>query len=72
MSGAVNDEWSERPADPDPEEDLDYDLVDWVSIPASQNGRDYLMFIPEEEDMLRDDEFVVVEEDAVCDLVEHV
>ena len=72
MSNAVNDEWARQPADPDPERDLNYRLVDWMSIPASQHGRDYTMFIPEEEEMLRDDEFIVIEEDDVCDLIDHV
>ena len=72
MSNIASEEWEQQPADPDLESDLDYELIDWTSVSASQNGRDYLMYIPEEEEMLREDEFIVVEEEFVADLIENV
>lgn len=72
MSNCANEDWKQQPADPDLERDLDYQLVDWISVSADQNGDDYLMFIPEEEEMIRDDEFIVVEVDDVVELIETV
>lgn len=71
MSNSMDDAWQEQPADPDPCKDLDYELVDWTTVSATQNGDDYLMYIPEEEEMLREDEFIVIEADDVVDLVEN-
>lgn len=71
MSNCAEEDWKQQPADPDLEGDLDYELVDWISVSANQNGDDYLMFIPEEEEMIRDDEFIVVDTDDVVELVEN-
>lgn len=72
MSNCANEDWTEQPADPDLERDLNYELVDWLSVSANQNGDDFLMFIPEEEEMIRDDEFLVVDVDDVVELIENV
>jgi hypothetical protein len=72
MSNRADTDWERQPADPDSREDLEYELIDWTAVSASQRGRDYVMFIPEEEEMIRDDEFIVVEESTVLDLIEQV
>lgn len=71
MSESISDEWDGQPDHPDPVDDLDYGMIDWVCVAAEQHGTDYLMFIPEEEQMLADDEFIVVEKDAVESLQEN-
>lgn len=72
MSKADSDDWERQSADPDLQGDLNYELVDWISVSATQNGDDYLMFIPEEEEMIHDDEFIVVHDDDVVELIENV
>lgn len=63
-------EWHRLPADPDPDRDLGYDVCDWEVIPARQNGRRQLMFLPQNEDRLKDDAFVVADQESVCDVEE--
>ncbi len=60
-------EWEQLPADPDPERNLGYELVDWEEFTAL-DGTDQVMFLPSDEDVLREDAFVVAEREAVCDL----
>ncbi|MHB9286494.1 hypothetical protein ACKVMT_05585 [Halobacteriales archaeon Cl-PHB] len=60
-------EWEQLPADPDPGENLGYDRVEWEQFTAL-DGTDQVMFLPADEDVLREDAFVVAEPDAVCDL----
>lgn len=63
-------EWHRLPADPDPERDLKYDVRDWKVITTRTNGRRRLMFLPENEERLRDDAFVVADGQSVCDVEE--
>lgn len=72
MSNCADEDWKRQPADPNLERDLEYELVDWISVSANQNGNDYLMYIPEEEEMIHDDEFIVVGVDDVVELIENV
>lgn len=67
---AAND-WEDAPRDPDPE-DLGYAIDDWEVIRARKDDRGHLMFLPEEEDMLRDEAFIVADNNAVCDVVDRI
>lgn len=58
--------------DPDLEEDLGYDPLEWDVISATSNGRNQLLFLPADEDALHADAFIVADEDAVCDVTDHV
>ena len=62
-------EWEQLPTDPDPVENLGYDRVDWEEF-AALDGTDQVMFLPADEDVLREDAFVVADRQAVCDLAE--
>lgn len=62
-------EWRSVPADPDPERDLGYRLLDLEVVPAPANEQ--TMFLPSDEDMLREDAFVIVADDLVVDVLEH-
>jgi hypothetical protein len=68
-SGA--ERWESVPRDPDPE-DLGYRTDDWEVIRAKKDGRGHLMFLPECEEMLRDEAFVVADAASVCDLDERI
>lgn len=64
-------DWQEVPRDPDPE-DLGYEMDDWEVIRAKKNDRGHLMFLPEEEEMLRDEAFIVADSSSVCDVVDRM
>jgi hypothetical protein len=65
------EEWDTLPMDPDPEEDLGYDPLEWDVVSAHSNGEDQLLFLPADEDALRRDAFIVANEDSVCDMTKH-
>lgn len=62
------DDWDASRVDPDPEEDLGYRIAEWDVIRHRGNGGQ-VVFLPCDEDMLRDEAFIIAEEDAVSDLV---
>lgn len=62
--------WEGAPRDPDLVRDLGYDLAGWEVVETQGGGEDRLVFIPSDEDLLHDAEFIVVHPDAVCDLAE--
>jgi hypothetical protein len=64
-------DWQEVPRDPDPE-DLDYEIDDWEVIRARKDERGHLMFLPEKEDMLREEAFIVADNASVCDVVDRI
>lgn len=60
-------EWEQLPADPDPERNLGYRPLDWEQFTAL-DGTDQVMYLPADEAVLREDAFVVADQEAVCDL----
>lgn len=63
--------WQNVPRDPEPE-DLGYELDDWEVIRARKDDRGHLMFLPENEDMLREEAFIVADACSVCDVVDRI
>ncbi|USZ68092.1 hypothetical protein NGM10_15340 [Halorussus salilacus] len=63
--------WQSVPRDPEPE-DLGYELDDWEVIRARKDDRGHLMFLPESEDMLREEAFIVADDCSVCDVVDRI
>lgn len=63
--------WQDVDCDPTPE-DLGYDIVDWEVIRARKDDQGHLMFLPENEDELRDEAFIVAEAESVCDVVDRL
>ena len=59
------------PADPDLELDLEYEIDDWKVIRTRENEVGHLMFLPEDEEMLKRDAFIVAEQSAVCDVKDY-
>lgn len=70
MSSSLPD-WRELDADPDPERDLGYDLDEWEVVEARSRGEDHLMFLPSDEELLKEDAFIVAAPDIVYDVGEH-
>lgn len=66
-TGYTRTEWEDLESDPDLCRDLGYDLAAWEQF-QTLDGSDQLMFLPEDEDLLREDAFVVADEDSVVDL----
>ena len=72
MAQAVSDAWRKLPPNPDPQEDLGYDLIELDFIPTSTSGGNEVLVLPTNEDMLREDAFMVVDRDSVADLRDEV
>jgi hypothetical protein len=62
-------DWRDQPVDPDVETDLGYELIAWEKINVVDDP-DQGIFLPDSEEQLRDDAFIVSSESAVCDLTE--
>lgn len=63
--------WESAPSDPEPE-DLGYDIADWEVIRARKDDKGHLMFLPEDEDQLRKEAFIVADNCSVCDVNERL
>lgn len=68
VSPASQSDWGDVSDDPDLHQDLDYELLDLDVLDIEV--ADQVMVLPEETEMLKEDAFIVVEEDDVCDLAE--
>ena len=62
-------QWDRLPLDPDLERDLGYRLTDWEPI-TTANDDGQLVYLPAEEDLLRQDAFIVVDRDDQIDLID--
>jgi len=61
-------DWRNVDEDPDPKLDLGYETVELDMIPTHANGTRSVLVLPTDEQQLRDDAFMVVDEDAVHEL----
>jgi hypothetical protein len=61
------EEWESLSADPDLGRDLDYEVSSWEQF-RTLDGSEQLMFLPEDEELLREDAFLVADESAVVNL----
>jgi hypothetical protein len=60
--------WWDVGEHPDPHDDLGYELVDLDVIHHDQGRRDQVLVLPADEDMLRDDAFLVADATDLVDL----
>lgn len=70
MSRAVGEDWESVASNPDPNVDLGYELQSLTVIPVGEDDAQ-CMVLPEEDDHLADEEFMVANKGAICDLHEH-
>lgn len=63
----TREEWEDVPPDPDPTVNLGYSYDDWDQFETS-DGSAQIMFLPADEEQIRDDAFVVADKDVVCNL----
>lgn len=61
-------EWQEIPADPDPD-DLGYDRLELDFTHSAPSG--HYVVLPQDEAFLRKEAFVVVDSDAMCNVIDH-
>jgi len=59
-------EWEQVPEDPDPHENLGYEIEELTVIRSETNNQ--YVFLPAEESHLLEEAFIVVTEDALADL----
>ncbi|WP_254270965.1 hypothetical protein [Haloarcula marina] len=64
----TSEEWDAVPDDPDPHENLGYELVDLTVIQSETD--DKYVFLPAEESSLLEEAFIVAEADVLVDLRE--
>lgn len=62
------EDWEQLQMDPDPESDLGYESNDWEVLSVKSKGENRQLFLPADEDQLRDDAFIVADEMAVCNV----
>ncbi|MBX0294048.1 hypothetical protein [Haloarcula nitratireducens] len=60
--------WDEVPDDPDPHENLGYELEELTVIQSETDDR--YVFLPAEEDQLLEEAFIVADEEALVELKE--
>ncbi|PSP85568.1 hypothetical protein BRC96_02230 [Halobacteriales archaeon QS_6_64_34] len=65
---ASKTEWEEVPEDPDPHENLGYEIEELTVIRSETN--DQYVFLPAEESHLLEEAFIVATEDSLVDLTQ--
>ncbi len=59
--------WDDISSDPDLSKDFGYELSEWEQF-QTLDGSGQLMFLPCDEELLREDAFVVADEDSLVNL----
>lgn len=62
-------DWKTVPADPDLSDDFGYELAE-MDVIETADGSDQLLFLPWDEEMIRDASFIVASKRTVVDLVD--
>ena len=65
---AVPEEWRQRPVDPDSSRDLGYHIDDWERVRARGVDGEKFLYLPDDEELLHEEAFVVVRTEDVCNL----
>lgn len=65
--------WDDVPDDPDPQRDLGFEAVDLAVVRKSDGEQSHVLLLPpEDDDVLREEAFIVAEADAVVDLATQI
>lgn len=67
---SVEGEWEAQPADPQ-SHDLGYDLDNWEQVRARDGDSEKFLYLPEDEELLRKEAFLVVSPEDVENLVDN-
>lgn len=68
MQREQSTDWCDVPEDPDPIDDLGYEVVELDVIPTTTDGTARVLVLPTDEDLLAEDAFMVVDEADVRDI----
>lgn len=71
MPSVSRTEWAQVSDDPDLQDDLGYEMIDLEIIQANNKAEQY-MFLPQDEEMLTEEAFIVAEPDSVVDINSHI
>ena len=71
MPSISRTEWAQVSDDPDLQDDLGYEMIDLEIIQANNKAKQY-MFLPQDEEMLTEEAFIVAEPDSVVDINSHI
>ena len=66
MSVMSDTEWQEVPEDPDPNQDLGYEIEELTVIESSADSQ--LIFLPEHDSQFKAEEFIVASESSLVTL----
>lgn len=69
-AGLSQDEWESLPANPDPSDDLGYRITAWECFHTADNSNQ-IIYMPDDESLLKEDAFIVAQEEVLCDLGDH-
>jgi hypothetical protein len=67
MQPTSRSDWERLPDDPDPERDLGYVRAS-LSVVRTENGKGHYLFLPEDEQDIRDEAFIIADDSAVREL----
>jgi hypothetical protein len=70
MRGSTTTDWEELPSDPDLSDDLGYVPVEFEVIRTTKTGDPTYLFLPNDDDLLMDEAYIVAEEDATCSVAD--
>lgn len=72
MTGdGLKKEWRQQPDDPDSAADLGYQIDDWERITAHEGEGEKFLYLPEDEELLREEAFIVVRPGDLVELQEN-
>jgi hypothetical protein len=60
-------QWEDIPSDPDIRADFGYEITRWETIDTATDSNQ-LIFMPQNEELIKDDAFIVANEEDLCDL----
>ena len=62
------EDWEQLRMDPDLESDLGYEPREWEVLSIQSGSENQTLFLPDDEDDLHEDTFIVADEMAVCNV----
>lgn len=68
MSLNPESEWNGQPDDPDLETDLGYDIATWEVISVTSGEEEHRVLLPTDEEMLKQDSYLIVPASLVLPL----
>ena len=63
--------WESVPADPDPQCDLGYPSDDWELIRTTRRQQSHLLFLPQDQQLLEQEAFIIATESSVVETAAH-